>query len=64
MRSSFYHHRSKADEDEKNIIRLTSIPFLSFKDHRIAVKGMNKALREAKKQKIDIVHTHTEFVWV
>ncbi|HRF51465.1 MAG TPA: glycosyltransferase, partial [Trichococcus flocculiformis] len=51
----------KADEDEKNIIRLTSIPFLSFKDRRIAVKGMNKALREAKKQKIDIVHTHTEF---
>ncbi|PTQ86258.1 1,2-diacylglycerol 3-alpha-glucosyltransferase [Trichococcus patagoniensis] len=51
----------KADESEKNIIRLTSIPFLSFKDRRVAVKGMNKALKEAKKQKIDIVHTHTEF---
>lgn len=51
----------KADEDEKNIIRLTSIPFLSFKDRRVAVKGMNKALKEAKRQKIDIVHTHTEF---
>lgn len=51
----------KADEAEKNIIRLTSIPFLSFKDRRVAVKGMNKALKEAKKQKIDIVHTHTEF---
>lgn len=51
----------KADETEKNIIRLTSIPFLSFKDRRVAVKGMNKALKEAKKQKIDIVHTHTEF---
>ncbi|CZQ94556.1 glycosyl transferases group 1 [Trichococcus palustris] len=51
----------RADNDEKNIIRLTSIPFLSFKDRRIAVKGMNKALKEAKKQNIDIVHTHTEF---
>ena len=51
----------KADEAEKNIIRLTSIPFLSFKDRRVAVKGMNKALKEAKKQQIDIVHTHTEF---
>jgi len=51
----------KAINDDKNIIRLTSIPFLSFKDRRIAVKGMNKALKEAKKQKIDIVHTHTEF---
>ncbi|CZR02079.1 1,2-diacylglycerol 3-glucosyltransferase [Trichococcus ilyis] len=50
-----------AREDEKNIIRLTSIPFLSFRDRRIAVKGMNRALKEAKKQKIDIVHTHTEF---
>ncbi|MGB9344162.1 glycosyltransferase [Trichococcus sp.] len=51
----------KADENEENIIRLTSIPFLSFKDRRVAVKGMNKALKEAKKQHIDIVHTHTEF---
>lgn len=51
----------KAGNDEKNIIRLTSIPLLSFKDRRIAVKGMNKALKEAKKQNIDIVHTHTEF---
>ncbi|MFY9902894.1 MAG: glycosyltransferase [Trichococcus sp.] len=51
----------KADESEKNIIRLTSIPFLSFKDRRVAVKGMNKALKEAKRQRIDIVHTHTEF---
>lgn len=51
----------KADEAEENIIRLTSIPFLSFKDRRVAVKGMNKALKEAKKQNIDIVHTHTEF---
>ena len=40
MKSSFLPQPTqKADEDEKNIIRLTSIPFLSFKDRRVAVKG-------------------------
>lgn len=47
--------------EEENIVRLTSIPFLSFKERRIAVKGFSKALKEAKKYKIDIIHTHTEF---
>lgn len=51
----------KADPNEKNIVRLTSIPLLSFKDRRIAIKGFGKALKEAKKYNIDIVHTHTEF---
>lgn len=46
---------------EPNIVRLTSIPFLSFKERRIAIKGFSKALKEAKKYKIDIIHTHTEF---
>lgn len=47
--------------EEENIVRLTSIPFLSFKERRIAIKGFSKALKEAKKYKIDIIHTHTEF---
>lgn len=51
----------KADPNEKNIVRLTSIPLLSFKDRRIAIKGFGKALKEARKYHIDIVHTHTEF---
>lgn len=50
-----------AVEEEENIVRLKSIPFLSFKDRRIAIKGFSKALKEAKKYHIDIVHTHTEF---
>lgn len=51
----------KADAEEENIVRLTSIPFFSFKDRRIAIKGFGKALKEARKYNIDIVHTHTEF---
>lgn len=50
-----------ADPEEENVVRLTSIPFLSFKDRRIAIKGFSKALKEAKKYHIDIIHTHTEF---
>lgn len=50
-----------AEEDEPTIIRLTSIPFLSFKDRRIAVSGAYVALRKAKKLNLDIIHTHTEF---
>jgi len=50
-----------AEEDDPTIIRLTSIPFLSFKDRRIAVSGAYVALRKAKKLNLDIIHTHTEF---
>lgn len=50
-----------ADPDEEGVVRLTSIPFFSFKDRRIAIKGFSKALKEAKKYHIDIIHTHTEF---
>lgn len=47
--------------EEENVVRLTSIPFFSFKERRIAIKGFSKALREARKYQIDIIHTHTEF---
>lgn len=46
---------------EEGIVRLTSIPFFSFKDRRVAIKGFSKALREAKRYNLDIIHTHTEF---
>lgn len=51
----------KAEAGEKDIVRLTSIPFFSFKDRRVAIKGFSKALREAKRYNLDIIHTHTEF---
>lgn len=50
-----------ADDIEKNIIRMTSIPFVSFKDRRIIVRGMWTAYRIAHSLKLDIIHTHTEF---
>ncbi|HFI0464052.1 TPA: glycosyltransferase family 4 protein [Streptococcus suis] len=49
------------DRDQEGIIRLPSIPFVSFDDRRIAYSGFEKALKIAKKYQIDIVHTHTEF---
>ncbi|WP_124058019.1 glycosyltransferase family 4 protein [Vaginisenegalia massiliensis] len=48
-------------EVEEGIVRLPSIPFISFEDRRIAYAGFDRCLRIAKKYKLDIVHTHTEF---
>lgn len=46
---------------EKNIFRFTSIPFISFTDRRIAIRGLFKAYRIAKRLNLDIIHTQTEF---
>ncbi|TPR14554.1 glycosyltransferase family 4 protein [Apilactobacillus timberlakei] len=46
---------------EKNIFRFSSIPFVSFTDRRIAVRGMFQAYQIAKKLNLDIIHTQTEF---
>lgn len=46
---------------ERNIFRFTSIPFVSFTDRRIAIRGMFHAYQVAKELNLDIVHTQTEF---
>lgn len=46
---------------EKNIIRMPSVPFVSFKDRRIVVRGMWYAYLVAKELSLDLIHTHTEF---
>ena len=46
---------------ERNIFRFTSIPFISFTERRIAVRGLFHAYQVAKKLQLDIVHTQTEF---
>lgn len=46
---------------EPNIFRFPSVPFVSFTDRRIAVRGLFHAYRVAKELKLDIVHTQTEF---
>lgn len=46
---------------EHNIFRFSSIPFISFTDRRIAIRGLFRAYRIAKQLNLDIVHTQTEF---
>ncbi|QBP18993.1 glycosyltransferase family 4 protein [Acetilactobacillus jinshanensis] len=46
---------------ERNIFRFSSIPFISFSDRRIAIRGLFQAYRIAKRLNLDIVHTQTEF---
>ncbi|MGX6969681.1 glycosyltransferase family 4 protein [Vagococcus bubulae] len=50
-----------AKEVEPRIIRMPSIPFISFKDRRVVIRGMLYAYHIAKEIDLDIVHTHTEF---
>lgn len=49
------------DTVEPDIYRFGSVAFVSFKDRRIAVRGLFHALQVAKKLNLDIVHTQTEF---
>lgn len=48
-------------EEEEGIVRMPSIPFISFKDRRVVVSGMIDAYEKAKSHHLDIIHTHTEF---
>ncbi len=49
------------EEVEPNVFRFTSVPFVSFTDRRVAVRGLFHALEVAKELDLDIVHTQTEF---
>ncbi|KID41326.1 glycosyltransferase family 4 protein [Fructilactobacillus fructivorans] len=51
----------KNDDSEKDIYRFSSVPFISFTERRIAVRGIFQAYQIAKQLKLDIVHTQTEF---
>lgn len=50
-----------AKEFEEDVIRMPSVPFISFKDRRIVVRGMWYAYLIAKELELDLIHTHTEF---
>lgn len=50
-----------ASSFEEDIIRMPSVPFVSFKDRRIVVRGMWYAYLIAKELKLELIHTHTEF---
>jgi 1,2-diacylglycerol 3-alpha-glucosyltransferase len=49
------------DSPEDGIYRFPSVPFVSFKDRRIAFTGWLKVLHIARKLDLDIVHNQTEF---
>lgn len=46
---------------ETGVVRLPSIPFVNYEDRRIAYSGFDRCLKIARQNKLDIVHTHTEF---
>lgn len=48
-------------ELENRIIRMPSVPFISFKERRVIIRGMLYAYYVAKDLDLDIIHTHTEF---
>ncbi|MFV0558199.1 MAG: glycosyltransferase family 4 protein [Enterococcus sp.] len=46
---------------EEGIVRMPSVPFVSFKDRRVVVRGMWYAYLMARELQLDLIHTHTEF---
>ncbi len=53
--------KAKDDDEENGIYRFPSIPFVSFTDRRIAIRGAFRAIKIAEKLQLDIVHNQTEF---
>jgi 1,2-diacylglycerol 3-alpha-glucosyltransferase len=47
--------------DDVDVVRLPSIPFVSYEDRRIVIRGLREAVKIAKEKDLDIIHTHTEF---
>ncbi|MGX7051642.1 glycosyltransferase family 4 protein [Leuconostoc palmae] len=46
---------------EPHIYRFSSVPYVGFKDRRLAFRGLIQAVEIAKSVNLDIVHTQTEF---
>lgn len=53
--------QARHDDVENGIYRFASIPFVSFPDRRIAIRGVYRAIKLARKFQLDIVHNQTEF---
>ena len=49
------------DNDQNNVIRLSSIPLISLAERRIVLKGVVAAYQVAQTYHLDIIHTQTEF---
>lgn len=53
--------QAKKDDVENGIYRFASIPFVSFTDRRIAIRGGIRAVHLARQFHLDVVHNQTEF---
>lgn len=49
------------DDDQDNVIRLSSIPLISLAERRIVLKGVVAAYQVAQTYHLDVIHTQTEF---
>ncbi|KPJ21877.1 glycosyltransferase family 4 protein [Streptococcus phocae subsp. phocae] len=47
--------------EDPTIIRLPSVPFVSFTDRRVVYRGVISSYKIAKQYHLDIIHTQTEF---
>lgn len=47
--------------EDPTIIRLPSVPFVSFTDRRVVYRGLMSSYKIAKQYQLDIIHTQTEF---
>lgn len=47
--------------EDPTIIRLPSVPFVSFTDRRVVYRGLMTSYKIAKDYQLDIIHTQTEF---
>ncbi|MEC9492531.1 glycosyltransferase family 4 protein [Flexistipes sp.] len=48
-------------DSETDVIRLSSITFPMQKEHRVAMFYSYRTIRMIKREKFDLIHTHTEF---
>lgn len=47
--------------EDPTIIRLPSVPFISFTDRRVVYRGFLSSYKIARSYQLDIIHTQTEF---
>ncbi|AEF24792.1 glycosyltransferase family 4 protein [Streptococcus parauberis] len=47
--------------EDPTVIRLPSVPFVSFTDRRVVYRGLISSYKIAKQYDLDIIHTQTEF---
>lgn len=52
----------EADETEDHVYRLNSIPLPLLKDRRLCISFLRKWKRTIRALKLDVIHTHTEFI--